>query len=100
VQCKYGDAIYGLLQYDTGSASPPNSNCFIDFGASTMPLTIGPDPTTSQFSCNIPSLVTLSTTNPGTALPLISGSKRGLSYSFFVTEDLDISFDVVIDISA
>lgn len=100
VTCKYGDAIYGLLQYDTGSASPPNSSCFIGSGASTMPLTIGPDPTTSQFSCNIPSLVEISTTRNGTALPVITGSTRGLNYKFFVTEDLDISFDVVVNINA
>lgn len=100
VTCKYGDAVYGLLQYDTGSAPAGSSSCYIDSGTSTMPLTIGPDPTTSQFSCNIPSLVEISTTRTGAALPVISGSTRGLSYQFFVTEDLDISFDVVININA
>ena len=102
VYCKYGDAVFGLLQYDTSSAFLA-SFCYIGSGPSTMPLTIGPDPTTSQFSCNIPSLIEISTTINGVALPpipSISPSTKGLPYQFFVTEDLDISFDVVINITA
>lgn len=98
VTCKYGDAVFALLEYNTVSVFN-SSSCYIDNGPSTIPLTIGPDPTTSQFSCNVPSLIEITLTSAGTALPITTSTRRGRSWTFFVTEDLDVSFDVVVDIN-
>ena len=101
VYCKYGDAVVVVLQYDKTSTLYPAS-CFSGTGPSTIPLTIGPDPTTSQFSCNIPSLQQIQITNPGGELPLSISTNPQYRYTtrtFFVTEDLEITADVYVSIT-
>ena len=93
VYCKYGDAVYFVLEYDKTNASYP-SYCYSGAGPSTTPLTIQPNTATSQFSCNIPSLQKIQIISSAAELPNAISTSRFIARNFFVTEDLEITADV------
>ena len=94
--CKYGDSVHSVIE----SSVPLLTQGLVTINSGDF--VIKPK-STSQFSCNMPALVTNTYAISSAQLPQLNTAvttaiRRNRSYNFFITEDIECDFDIYMSI--